>query len=146
MCKLTASQEIQQGSSDEEDCGSDVDATDSNGSSSEEELETEVITNRSEIPDIVDGARSKLYNSYSTWGLTISRNGTDQNGPKRPLFHGMERTVQCTHRAIQRNALTKYQVSNAFGQFPRPSNSSTILLMKELASSLPSVKPKVGEI
>jgi len=62
---LPLSQEIQQGSGDE-DCGSDVDAIDSNGSSSEEELETEVITDRSEFPDIVDGARSKLYSSYST--------------------------------------------------------------------------------
>jgi len=50
---LPLSQEIQQGSSDEEDSGSDVDATDSNGSSSEEELETEVITDMSEFPDII---------------------------------------------------------------------------------------------
>lgn len=50
---LPFSQEIQQGSSDEEDSGSDVDATDSNGSSSEEEVETEVITGMSEFPDII---------------------------------------------------------------------------------------------
>ena len=50
---LPFSQEIQQGSSDEEDSGSDVDATDSNGFSSEEELETEVITDMSEFPDII---------------------------------------------------------------------------------------------
>ena len=47
---LPLSQEIQQGSSDEDDNGSDVNATDSNGSSSEEELETEVITDMSEFP------------------------------------------------------------------------------------------------
>ena len=50
---LPFSQEIQQGSSDKEDSGSDVDATDSNGSSSEEEVETEVITGMSEFPDII---------------------------------------------------------------------------------------------
>jgi len=50
---LPLSQEIQQGSSDEDDNSSDVNATDSNGSSSEEELETEVITDMSEFPVIV---------------------------------------------------------------------------------------------
>jgi len=56
------------------------------------------------------------------------------------LFHGTERTGtdDTVHRrAIQRNALTKYQASNAFERSPRPSNSSTILLKKESTPSEP---------
>ena len=72
--------------------------------------------------------------------------GTERNGPKRLTIsrNGTDDTVYC--RAIQHNALTKYQVSNAFERSPRPSNSSTILLKKELPSSLPPVNPKVGKI
>ena len=82
----------------------------------------------------------------SNEGLTISRNGTDRNGPEHLTIsrNGTDGTVYL--QAIQLNALTKYQVSNAFGRSPSPSNSSTILQMKELASYLPPVKPKVGEI
>ena len=77
-------------------------------------------------------------------GLTISRNEMDRNGLKRLTIsqNGTDDTVY--RRAI--HVLTKYQVNNTFERSPRLSNSSTILLKKELPSSLPPVNPKVGKI
>jgi len=53
--------------------------------------------------------RKPVYGSVSVpkTGLTISRNGTDRNGPKRLTIsrNGTDGTVY--RRAIQRNVLTK---------------------------------------
>ena len=74
---------------------------------------------------------------------------TEQNRPERTktphYFTERNRRYSVLQSYTVQCALTKYQVSNAFGPrfywSPRPSNSSSILL-KELPSSL----PPVGEI
>jgi len=72
---------------------------------------------------------------------------TDQNVS---LFHGMERTAQCTAELYsamhsQNTIKSVMRLDNLQGH-QHASNSSKDLLKKELPRSLPLVKPKVGKI
>ena len=65
------------------------------------------------------------------------------------LFHGMEQTVQCTAELYSamhsQNTKSVMRLDNLQGH-QHASNSSKVLLKKELPHSLPLVKPKVGKI